>query len=68
VGERRGDVHLEYREGDGRITLRWILRGIGSEYGRWVDVPQDCVQWRSLALEVLILRQCKLSTLFGCVT
>jgi hypothetical protein len=37
-----GDVHLDDREADGRISLRWLL----GRDERWVELAQKCVQWR----------------------
>jgi hypothetical protein len=44
------------REGDGRIAFYIAFRGTCRNYGRWMELAQDRVQWWALVLAVLNLR------------
>jgi len=58
-GNLSGNIHLEDREGDGRLK---DLSKISSEDKMWMELAQDRVQWQALVLAVLnllvLLPQC----------
>lgn len=51
------NAHLEDGEGDGRNDF--IVRIIGFEDGKWIELAQDRMQWRALILVVLNFRALK---------
>jgi hypothetical protein len=48
VGESLGKLR--------RISIKMNLVEVGCEDGRWMELAQDCVQWRALLLAVLNLQ------------
>jgi hypothetical protein len=49
-GKLLGECPHVNQEGDGTVTVRWILRR-----ETWMKLAQDCVEWWTLVLVVLNL-------------
>jgi hypothetical protein len=51
-----GMLNLRVLLPENQLISKFTLREIGSEHRRWLELAQDCVQWRALVLGVLNLR------------
>lgn len=50
-----GKHHAGSEEGDGRMTLIRIMRGVGCKDGRWMQLARNCVRWCTSVPAVLNL-------------
>jgi hypothetical protein len=45
-------------QGDRRITLRSVFRKLVVKDERWIELPQDSVQWQDLVLKAMNIGFC----------